>query len=70
VRGKTLGEREPYVSAKQVAAYYGVGEAAVRQWARQGKLPFSRIGSAVRFQISDVEDFVEAVNVTKPKRRR
>jgi excisionase family DNA binding protein len=48
------------ISRKATAEYLGISEATLRKWAstRLVALPFYRVGRAVRYSITDIEEFL------------
>lgn len=48
--------REPWVGAAVVAKHLAVTEFWVREMARNGSIPATKIGAYWRFRISDVDD--------------
>ncbi len=61
---------EPWLSKKQIAAYFGYSVRWVEMMVREG-MPCERIGSRLRFRISDVEPWVQrrAQRLRTPGRR-
>ena len=49
---------EPYIDKTEVARRLGVQVRTIDNWMRQGKIPFFKIGRAVKFKWSDVDAFV------------
>ena len=57
---------EKPVTTKQLCSFLGVTEPTVLRWRQKGRIPFFMIGSAVRFNLSEV---IEALKKQKyPKR--
>ena len=57
--------------AAQVARYLGVEEKTVRNWTSDGKIPFTKVGSATRYRkvaVAAAFDAGEIGNATKWKR--
>jgi excisionase family DNA binding protein len=50
---------ENMLTPKQVAERFNVAQSTVYQWARRGKVPFTRIGKCVRFKPEDIEAFAQ-----------
>ena len=48
-----------YWTAKTLAAYLAVSEKAVYKWVSEGKIPYTKIGSALRFKKSSIDQFLE-----------
>ena len=54
---KYLVTDEPYVkpiTTKELCAFLGITEPTVIRWRKKKKIPFFRIGSAIRFNLKDV----------------
>jgi excisionase family DNA binding protein len=47
------------LSIKELAAYIGVSTDTIRRAARAGEMPFTRIGTAYRFDLRQVEQRME-----------
>lgn len=46
---------EPYLTAKEVAAHYGVKVQTIWKWIKQGKIPAYKLGSRIyRFKRSEL----------------
>jgi len=59
------------LTAAQVARYLGVEEKTVRNWTSDGKIPFTKVGSATRYRkvaVTAAFDAGEIGNATKWKR--
>lgn len=54
------------VDTKGAADFLGVKDQTVRAWRRSGvvKIPFFRVGRAVRYRMADLEAFVERNRTT------
>jgi hypothetical protein len=48
-----------FVTAQQIAALYKVTGAAVRFWAKSGKIPCLKFGGTLRFDLAKVRQTVE-----------
>jgi hypothetical protein len=48
-----------FVTAKQIATLYQVTGAAVRFWAKSGKIPCLKFGGTLRFNLAAVRQTVE-----------
>ena len=57
-KGKS-SPQSPLLTYRQVAKILGIGEQTARRWVSQGKLPYIKLGSCVRFRLSDLGQFVE-----------
>lgn len=54
---ESLPKDEPYVkpiNTKELCAFLGITEPTVIRWRKKKKIPFFQIGSAVRFNLSEV----------------
>lgn len=58
-RGTPLAPEEILLTEDEVAAMLAVSSAAVRKWRGEGRIRFVRLGSAVRYERSEVMDFIE-----------
>jgi excisionase family DNA binding protein len=56
------------LSIKELAAYLGVSTDTIRRAARAGEMPFTRVGTAYRFDLRQVEQQMER-NARVPFRR-
>ncbi len=57
------------LSIKELAAYFGVSTDTIRRAARAGNLPFTRVGTAYRFNLRQVHAQMER-NARDPFRKR
>jgi excisionase family DNA binding protein len=48
------------LTAKETGAYLGIKLGTVYTWKRQNRLPFIKLGKALRFRLSDLEAMIEA----------
>jgi excisionase family DNA binding protein len=58
-----VGEREPHerlVPIREAALYLSVSVSTLYGWVWQRRIPFVKIGRALRFDLRDLEAFVEA----------
>ncbi len=44
-----------YYKVESIAEYLSVSIAAIRKWIRLGKIPFSRLNGAIRFDIQEID---------------
>ena len=51
--------KRPLMTSGEVAALCGIHPETARRWARQGRLPFLKIGGEIRFDRSEIEGFIE-----------
>jgi excisionase family DNA binding protein len=47
-----------YLKPREAAAYLGLAEGTVRNKASRGELPFSKVGHALRFRVSELDAWV------------
>lgn len=47
-----------YLSVKELAEYMGFNEQTIYHWIAQRKIPFYKIGKAVRFSVNEIQDWV------------
>jgi excisionase family DNA binding protein len=70
---RSLVELESFPSimnAAQVARYLGVEEKTIRNWTSEGKIPYKKVGSAVRYMKSEIDDAFEAEHIGKAKDKK
>lgn len=60
-------EREPYLSASEVAAWLGLDESTVRDHAAHGVIPATRVGGVWRFLGSRVELWLDQQSNQRPR---
>jgi excisionase family DNA binding protein len=65
----TVIDERPLVKVVEVAKRLGVSEEWVYRAVSEGRIPSVRVGATVRFQLSDVEDFIKANRSGEPRRR-
>jgi len=46
-----------FYTAREIAAYLGQSEDAVRKWALRGYMPFAKFGKSLRFDIGRIESW-------------
>ena len=49
-----------FLNSEELAVYLGLSIHTIRQWTREGKLPFVKLGSAVRFDMQKIEKWVKS----------
>ncbi len=67
-RGSRQGRRrpsEPLLSAEEVAEYYGVGQATIYRWCREGRISCLKIGKHWRVRRVELVDFLKEVEDSK-----
>ena len=55
----TATSPEKLVTTQQLCEHLGVTEPTVLRWRKKGKIPFFEIGSAIRFNLSEVRKSLE-----------
>ena len=48
-----------FLNAKELACYLALSEDTVRKWAVRGRIPFSKLGKALRFDIKRIEPWLK-----------
>jgi len=48
-----------FLNTKEVAAYLGMAESTIRAWIRVEKIPFSRLGRSVRFDLKKINEWLK-----------
>ena len=54
---------EPLIGIRDVATFFGLSQATIRRWVREGKLPSIKIGRSPKFHKSDI---LRLVKTTMP----
>jgi excisionase family DNA binding protein len=49
-----------YVNCRELAESIGVDPRTIRHWCRTGRIPFLKVGGAVRFDSVKIEQFLES----------
>jgi len=44
-----------FLTAKETAYYLGLSEDTIRKWAIRGKVPYSKFGKALRFDLRKID---------------
>lgn len=44
-----------FITIKDLAVYIGMSENTLRDWVKYGKIPFSKLGKAVRFDLRKID---------------
>lgn len=52
-----------FLTAKEVAIYLGLKEDTIRKWVVRGKIPFTKFGKSLRFDLKKIESWVEKKGV-------
>jgi excisionase family DNA binding protein len=63
-----MAENEVLLDVGQVAAMFKISIATVRRWVLHGYIPYMKIGKAIRFSKSDIENWV-STKCTNPKKQ-
>jgi len=53
-----------FLKVKEVAQYLGVSTNTIRAWVRLGKVNYSKINGAVRFDVRKVDQWVAKKNIS------
>ena len=53
-----------FLSTKEIAVYLGLAEPTIRFWVRKAKMPYSKFGCSVRFDLREIEKWIK--NGAKP----
>lgn len=48
-----------FFNAKEIAVYVGLSEETIRKWACEGRIPFSKFGAALRFDLQKIEPWLK-----------
>ena len=48
-----------FINTKEMAIYLGLSEHTIRAWVKLGRLPFSKFGGAVRFDLRVIDKWAE-----------
>ena len=48
-----------FIGVKDLAVYIGMSENTIREWVKYGKIPFSKLGRAVRFDLHRIEPWLK-----------
>ncbi len=48
-----------FYNAREIACYLGMNEDTVRKWAVRGRIPFSKFGKSLRFDMKRIEVWVK-----------
>lgn len=54
---------EPLMTVADVAAYLSVGERKVRQHIAEKTIPFAKVGGAIRFRRSEIDEWIETQSI-------
>ena len=56
-----------FLNTKEIAVYLGLSECTIRAWVKHGRIPYSKLGRAVRFDIKEIHKWLKNKQVTYPK---
>lgn len=59
-----------HMSVQDVAVYLNVEEKTIRNWTSEGKIPFVKLGTAVRYPKTKIDDAKNKNEIGKPKGRK
>jgi excisionase family DNA binding protein len=62
-RTVTSGERPRWLSVRQLASYLGRSVQSIRKDVREKRLPATRIGGQIKFDLADIDHLMEARKV-------
>ena len=48
-----------FFNVHEVAVYLGLSDDTIRAWIKKGKIPFSKFGKAVRFDLQKIEPWLK-----------
>ena len=48
-----------FLNAKEIAVYLGLAEPTIRSWIKFDKIPHSKLGRAVRFDLQKIEEWLK-----------
>ena len=52
-----------FLNSRELARYLGLCEPTVRDWVRLKKVPFYKLGKAVRFDLREIEKWLESKRI-------
>jgi len=56
---KNLMIEKRFYNAKELGVYLSMSEDTIRKWAVRGRIPFSKFGKALRFDIKRIESWLK-----------
>lgn len=59
-----ITERKRYLDVEGVASYLELSKHTIRSWVKNRKIPFIKCGRAVRFNLDDIEKWMQAKRVS------
>ena len=48
-----------FITIKELAAYLSMSENTIRDWIKEGRIPFSKLGRSVRFDLRRIESWLK-----------
>jgi excisionase family DNA binding protein len=51
--------KKRFLTAKEIALYLGLSEDTIRKWVVRGKIPHSKFGKSLRFDLQKIEPWIE-----------
>jgi excisionase family DNA binding protein len=48
-----------FFNVKEIATYLGLSEDTIRAWVKTGKIPFSKLGRSVRFDLRRIDQWLK-----------
>lgn len=48
-----------FLNVKELAKYLNMSEDAIRGWKKEGKIPHSRFGRSIRFDLHEIEKWLK-----------
>jgi excisionase family DNA binding protein len=61
-----VSEREPLLTARELADYLGFQASTIVDWSEAGVVPAFKLGGRLRFRLSEVEDWLEQRRLNGP----
>lgn len=56
-----------FLNTAQLAEYLGVSQSAIRSWVKYGKIPYSKLGKAVRFDMIKIGKWLHSKEIQEFK---
>jgi excisionase family DNA binding protein len=56
---ETGGGKETYMTIEEVAAYLRLAEQTIRRWVLNREMPYHKIRKVIRFQLSEIEKWID-----------
>ena len=57
---RSTGVEKRLFTVLEAAEYLGLAEQTVRQWASMRKIPCVKLGTALRFDVSDLDEWIDS----------